>query len=420
LPPAPTDLISLVEEAYRTYDEPQHWLKKLLHACRPNLFDGLGGLACFYDRNAESVTGTLSQFVVLGCDERIAGAIRAGFESGSLEERDRSLRGGPVVRLSALARGRIRDTPVYGPLARELGFEDLVGLHAANPDGTGAFIGAPLRQKEAASTRWDQRWSRVCAHFAAGMRLQRLASTLAHEPSVDRAEAILDPAGKVHSTTPGAATSHRTLRRAVLAMDRARGRLRFRDPSAAVDAWTALVDGRWSLVDHFESDGKRFLLAMPNESPTRDPRALSPSERTVLHYVAMGHSNKLIAYELGLPYGTVATRVATLMRKMGVRSRVEIVDRYFTLRKATVSPLPSTSGDGDLMVCSTDVGRSAGSPLTASEDEVTAMAARGMTNHQIARARGCAPRTVANQLASAYRKLGITARRELPRAFKTK
>jgi DNA-binding CsgD family transcriptional regulator len=51
--------------------------------------------------------------------------------------------------------------------------------------------------------------------------------------------------------------------------------------------------------------------------------------------------------------------------------------------------------------------------LTAAEAAVMALAAAGLANEEIARARGRSPRTVANQLASAYRKLGVGSRSEL-------
>lgn len=52
-------------------------------------------------------------------------------------------------------------------------------------------------------------------------------------------------------------------------------------------------------------------------------------------------------------------------------------------------------------------------PLTASEREVYDEVVRGRTNREIALARGTAERTVANQVASVMRKLGVGSRAEL-------
>jgi DNA-binding CsgD family transcriptional regulator len=51
--------------------------------------------------------------------------------------------------------------------------------------------------------------------------------------------------------------------------------------------------------------------------------------------------------------------------------------------------------------------------LTAAERDVVQRALAGETNAEIARARRSSPRTIANLLASAYRKLGVSSRREL-------
>jgi DNA-binding CsgD family transcriptional regulator len=51
--------------------------------------------------------------------------------------------------------------------------------------------------------------------------------------------------------------------------------------------------------------------------------------------------------------------------------------------------------------------------LTPAERDVVRRALAGAGNKEIAWARGTSLRTIANQLTSAYRKLGVTSRREL-------
>jgi DNA-binding NarL/FixJ family response regulator len=55
--------------------------------------------------------------------------------------------------------------------------------------------------------------------------------------------------------------------------------------------------------------------------------------------------------------------------------------------------------------------------LTPSEHAVAALAACGHSNPEIARRRHCAVRTVANQLAAVYEKLGVKGRRDLRARF---
>ena len=45
-------------------------------------------------------------------------------------------------------------------------------------------------------------------------------------------------------------------------------------------------------------------------------------------FAGLGHSNKLIAYELGLSLGSVSAYLASAMRKLGFDSRVDLVRVY--------------------------------------------------------------------------------------------
>ena len=57
--------------------------------------------------------------------------------------------------------------------------------------------------------------------------------------------------------------------------------------------------------------------------------------------------------------------------------------------------------------------RHAATELTESEMQVATLAARGMTNRQVAAALFVSPKTVEANLARVYRKLGIASRAEL-------
>ncbi|MBI2375097.1 MAG: helix-turn-helix transcriptional regulator [Deltaproteobacteria bacterium] len=51
--------------------------------------------------------------------------------------------------------------------------------------------------------------------------------------------------------------------------------------------------------------------------------------------------------------------------------------------------------------------------LSRAEREIVGFVVEGRSNQQIGRARGTSARTIANQLARTYRKLGVGSRREL-------
>ncbi len=59
--------------------------------------------------------------------------------------------------------------------------------------------------------------------------------------------------------------------------------------------------------------------------PVKRISTLSPTEEAVLRGIALGHSNARIAKERGTSPRTVANQVASLLRKLGVSSRYELV-----------------------------------------------------------------------------------------------
>ena len=52
----------------------------------------------------------------------------------------------------------------------------------------------------------------------------------------------------------------------------------------------------------------------------------------VVCFAALGHTNKHIGFELGIATSTVATRLATAMKKLGVKSRPALVKKLYEAR----------------------------------------------------------------------------------------
>jgi DNA-binding NarL/FixJ family response regulator len=147
-------------------------------------------------------------------------------------------------------------------------------------------------------------------------------------------EAVLSPSGSLLHATGVAkqADARGRLRDAARAMDRARGPLRRNDPQEALELWRALCAGRWSLVDRFESDGRRFLIAHRNQPHLPNLRGLSQREASVAAFAQLGQSNKEIAYTLGLSPSSVATHLSGALRKLGLPSRAALVTTSFGLQ----------------------------------------------------------------------------------------
>ncbi|MBL8958156.1 MAG: helix-turn-helix transcriptional regulator, partial [Myxococcaceae bacterium] len=210
------------------------------------------------------------------------------------------------------------------------GVGDALGVNAMDPTLRGCMLAVPLRERRKTSRPFKARWSRIAAHVAAGHRLRRQLEA-ATETVLAGAEAVLDPDGKLQHADgeakgPGARAA---LRGAAVALDRIRTRAaRAADPDAAIEKWKGLVSGRWSLVDHFDKDGRRFFVARRNDPPVTG--GLSLRELQVVGFAALGHSNKLIGYEMGLSEATVASHLMRAARQLKVRSRAELIKRFRT------------------------------------------------------------------------------------------
>ncbi|MBI5481659.1 MAG: response regulator transcription factor [Deltaproteobacteria bacterium] len=323
----PGDWVGIIEAAYRPAPDDQAWMEGLVAAARPSLDDGLGVAAFAYDLDPAGARPPALRPVV---SARIHPGAWAAVQHvlGQVSSRlaRRAFSGPPCLTVSRLTRGLPRDRELIAASAEQLGFRDLLGVAAGDPSGTGLVLAAPRRHVAPVPRGAAVAWGRIAAHIAAGLRLRRLIVPASPDTDPGATEAILDPQGRVqHATAPAQPRACREALRAA-ALDRRRaGQLRQSDPAEAVAAWRALVAGRWSLVDHFDHDGRRFLLARRNDPDTRALGELTLRERQVVGYACLGHANKLIAYELGLSASSIATHLARAAEKLGADSRPALI-----------------------------------------------------------------------------------------------
>lgn len=163
----------------------------------------------------------------------------------------------------------------------------------------------------------------VVPHLRAGLRIHGRLRT---RGLLAQAEAIFRPDGSVvHATgCARARAARRALRDAVRRLESVRAAKTDAQVDDALRLWPQLSSGHWDVIDAFDSDGRRYLVALPKEvRPTL--ASLSPREQQVVRHVAAGCSNKEIAWELGLSTPTVATLLSRGARKLGVASRVALV-----------------------------------------------------------------------------------------------
>jgi DNA-binding CsgD family transcriptional regulator len=316
-------LLSTVDAAYQLDGSTADWLRKIIQCARPALAPDLGVIGGTVRLQAdrgptftsdlvttEGVPAGVADFIRTHANEHTPDYVEAAIVSRATLDTASSA----YERYHAPA--RFRDFEPLDPL-RRLGVHDQLAVQSYDATGHGCMLLASFARVTDPPRHRSARWARVMAHVCAGLRLR---------DDLAAPEAVIEPGGRIvhaeDAAKPGAARE--ALRDAALTIDRARSRAGARDPARALSDWNALVSGRWSLVETFESDGRRYLVARKNDPKVDYPRALSERERQVATYAARGHSNKYIAYVLGLSRSTVSTHLNSALKRLGVRHAGEL------------------------------------------------------------------------------------------------
>jgi DNA-binding NarL/FixJ family response regulator len=171
----------------------------------------------------------------------------------------------------------------------------------------------------------------------------------------------------------------------------------------------ALLSGRMRLVSR-EEDGAGGAVLGFEECDAR----LTTREKELLFAAEKGVANKFVALELSLACSTVSESVHTALSKLGFATRAEFLKVMASLRSDEAQSAARLLGDQATCWLVLPVEALNLDPrLTQAERQVVAGVLSGRTNAAIARARRTSSRTVANQLAAIYRKLGVASRWEL-------
>ena len=327
------DHVSVVEAAYSVAADDAGWVTTLASVCQPLLDEGLGVGAWTYDASGAGAIRLLHRAVVGGPEDLVNRMdawsreiepmlLRRLYPTGSVGCLLASRQiGWSLLTADAATRKHLHPVGVF----------DLMGITTPDPDGSGAGVVAFYSRPKTASRRTIEMWGRIGVHLSAAFRLRRSAGS-----SERHADAILDPNGKLlHAETPAkSAAAREHLREAARSMDRARSATGRLDAENAVAAWRALVAGKWTLVDRFESDGRRFLVARRNDPAVAPRSELTPREAQIAGYAALGHSSKLIAYSLGLSQSVVSESIARVLSKLGISSRAALIRLFAETARA--------------------------------------------------------------------------------------
>lgn len=325
---AEAHVVDVVEAAYANVSS-EEWFESVARAfgraipCVTSV--GAASYEWRYDERGDFRMVDFSMLIT-GDDMRWSESARAGIRMlpPSLAERVHGrMHAGTLTRQSGMGKAVLDHPVLEEALDRRL--KDQLGIVVPEPDGRAfLFVGALF--EETRIPKHTQRvLDRMTFHLAAGHRVRRRA--------IDEADAVFSTSGKLLHAD-GTAKE----RRDVLAEGfrrRAHARKDAANADAALDVWRALTAGRWSIVDHWDSDGKRFAIAIRNPPRVLPFATLSPRERRVAALVAAGHRDKEIAYILGLTLPTIVTTVARARKKLGVTTRTDLAVAWRTRNAAS-------------------------------------------------------------------------------------
>jgi len=182
--------------------------------------------------------------------------------------------------------------------------------------------------------------------------------------------------------------------------------------------WHGLCDGVWKFVNTFSSPTRCYAIL-------REERVPSPPEprlATMLALTMSGHSRKVLAFDLKLSLSTISAGVQSCLRSMGLECRhppALLIMAACSARQQT----PAASGwrcsrfqfgaDQYLVVSARRPDLTFPSRLSEAEASVVRDLVGGFSYAKIAEKRSKSVRTIANQIAAAFRKLGVSGRQAL-------
>jgi len=317
--------VELLDAAYSTGTDDQSWLAGI-HECGAALFDGHIGAFTYTATLAPDLTTHFHDIV------GAPGFSDALVRSHSASERTcqrASYLSGPVVSLRA-SLGALPLSPAWEPV-HALGVQDAVAAIACDPDGALVVLGFCIEGQLALDPRARRALARIAAHLGSGHRLRRRPK---RNGDTEAPMAVIDGEGRVLHARGDAIDARESLRRAARSVDTARSR---GAGESQLDLWTALTDGRWTLAEQFDHDGRRMFIVRENEPATRASHALRARERKVAALVAAGHPLKFVAYELGYSRGVVCRDLRSAMQKLGVATRAELIALHGSIVAASDS-----------------------------------------------------------------------------------
>jgi DNA-binding CsgD family transcriptional regulator len=183
--------------------------------------------------------------------------------------------------------------------------------------------------------------------------------------------------------------------------------------------WLELCRGTWRFRDTFPTENR--YIALIEEPRVRFPQPLKACKLSVLKRVLLGEAPKAVAFELRMGLSSVAAAIQDCLLGMGIPGRLSQASVLLTMAACaahqpesspTLGRLSRVEANGEaywvVSVMRPDLDFPV--PLSHAEAAVVRELVAGRSHAQISSLRATSPRTVANQLATVFRKLGVSGR----------
>ncbi len=195
------------------------------------------------------------------------------------------------------------------------------------------------------------------------------------------------------------------------------------------ELWKLLVTGAVRIVDTFHTDQRCYLTLAAPATLGRAPRRLSARKVVTLQRILLGERQKSVALDCNLAASTIALTVAECLRTLGLDSRTARVPSLVVLAAHASRGLTDVLDCrvSDFALPATEAGQNPrpyrvvsvarpdldlGPALSAAEYAVARLLVEGKSYAEMALLRGTSVRTVANQVASVFQKVGVSGRSE--------
>lgn len=187
-------------------------------------------------------------------------------------------------------------------------------------------------------------------------------------------------------------------------------------PSDLAALWHLVSIGRWLIVGAWNEDA-RSVIRVEAPSVVNVPPA---SHVTMLHRVLIGESHKAVAFDLKVSQSTLTATCSACLSRMTNESKLRrapvlLVMAAHAAQGLLVEPelrvTPRADSRFDIETAAPDVWLR--DSLTTAERRIVRALLDGKSYAEIAQERGRSIRTIANQVSSVFRKLGVSGRGEL-------